>query len=227
MKIPGVESWSSVWDEVFSSQEWGKYPSEALVRFVARNFYKAVRKDVKILEVGCGPGANLWYLSREGFDAYGVDGSAVALAALRQRLEREHLEAQVSQGDIISLPYPDGQFDAVLDCECIYSNDAKNSRLIFQEIGRVLKPGGKFFSQTFSDRLDVGTGAVPGERPLEYREGSEGPMAGKGFFRLSTIESLQDLYKNLFDIQSIDLLEYTGGNRAYRVSEWIVVATKV
>ena len=32
-------SWDPVWENVFQNQSWGKYPSENLVRFVARNFY--------------------------------------------------------------------------------------------------------------------------------------------------------------------------------------------
>ena len=62
--------WNKVWEKVFRENEWGKYPSESLIRFVARNFYKADdRFAVKILEVGCGTGANLWYMLREGFSA--------------------------------------------------------------------------------------------------------------------------------------------------------------
>jgi tRNA G46 methylase TrmB len=49
-------------------QEWGKYPPEHVIRFVARNFYRVPdRKYVHLLEVGCGPGANVWFMAREGF----------------------------------------------------------------------------------------------------------------------------------------------------------------
>ena len=59
-------SWDATWEEVFRQQEWGKYPGEDLIRFVARNFYNVEkRSDIKILEVGCGPGANLWFIARE------------------------------------------------------------------------------------------------------------------------------------------------------------------
>src|SRR6202012_2431216 len=82
----------ALWDDVFSSQEWGKYPSEAMIRFVARNFYKAPdRKKVALLEVGCGPGPNIWYMCREGFDVYGVDRSKVAMGLCGDRLRREGL----------------------------------------------------------------------------------------------------------------------------------------
>lgn len=60
--------WAPVWDKICENQQWGKYPAESLIRFVARNYYQSKeRSNVSILELGCGPGGNLWYLAREGF----------------------------------------------------------------------------------------------------------------------------------------------------------------
>ena len=59
-----------------------KYPNEELCRFIGRNFNvlnKSQRKKIKILEVGCGPGGNLWMLAYEGFDVYGLDISVTSI----------------------------------------------------------------------------------------------------------------------------------------------------
>jgi hypothetical protein len=65
--IMETQGWDPVWEQIFASREWGKYPPEHVVRFVARNFYRVPdRKQVRLLEVGCGPGANVW-ASSEGF----------------------------------------------------------------------------------------------------------------------------------------------------------------
>ena len=37
------------------------------------------RKNINMLEVGCGSGANLWMLAKEGFNAFGLDESKEAL----------------------------------------------------------------------------------------------------------------------------------------------------
>ena len=58
-------SWNPIWEDIFSSQEWGKYSGESLIKFVARNFYKQNRSDIKILELGCGPGANLGFVQEK------------------------------------------------------------------------------------------------------------------------------------------------------------------
>jgi len=34
---------------------------------------------MRVLEVGCGNGANLWFLTFEGYDAFGIDASQAAL----------------------------------------------------------------------------------------------------------------------------------------------------
>ncbi|EDP6584064.1 class I SAM-dependent methyltransferase, partial [Campylobacter jejuni] len=30
---------AQIWENIFSQKEWGKYPSENLIRFIAKNFY--------------------------------------------------------------------------------------------------------------------------------------------------------------------------------------------
>ena len=121
--------WDKVWEEVFKRQRWSRYPNEELIRFIAKNFYKVEdRKLIKILEVGCGPGANLWYLAREAFCVYGIDGSITAIAKAKNRLDKEvkgwcgHLMIE----DITVIPF-DGQFfDAVVDVERLYCNSIRD-----------------------------------------------------------------------------------------------------
>ena len=47
-----MKSFDETWEEIHSTQEWGKYPSEPVIRFVARNYYKVDRKATKILDFG-------------------------------------------------------------------------------------------------------------------------------------------------------------------------------
>ena len=59
---------AEIWQNIFENKEWGKYPSETLIRFIARNFYNVSdRKAINILELGLGTGTNLWFCAREGF----------------------------------------------------------------------------------------------------------------------------------------------------------------
>ena len=98
------------WEQIFRSRQWGKYPPEHLVRFVAGNFYGAPNRGaVHLLEIGCGPGANVWFMAREGFTVSAIDGSPTAISLAGERLASEGLTADLRVGDFFSLPWPDRQ----------------------------------------------------------------------------------------------------------------------
>ncbi|WP_409176033.1 class I SAM-dependent methyltransferase [Brevibacillus fortis] len=219
-------SWDPVWEEVFRQQAWGKYPGEDLIRFIARNFYNAKsRPEVKILEVGCGPGANLWYMAREGFTIYGVDGSKTAIEQAKIRLDSECPEwtGELVVGDINKLPFPDETFDAVIDSEALSCNTFENAALIYSEMARVTKQNGKLFSRTFAKGS---WGDETGEKVGydTYLVG-EGPLLGKGFARFTNYNDIPELIKH-FTIQEIQLLsrEYLQENKI--VKEWVIVGEK-
>ena len=219
-------AWDPVWEEVFSQYEWGKYPPEDIIRFVARNFYNAPnRKDIKILEVGCGPGANLWYMAREGFTVYGIDGSETAIKRAKERLDQEcpGWAGQLIVGDMITLPFNDEFFDAVVDNEAIYCNTIENSKSIYIELARVTKKGGKLFSRTFAagcwgDR----TGQQVGHNAWIV---SEGPLLNKGYSRFTDYEEIKN-FMNGFKINSVELLTRTLDERQHEIKEWVIIGEK-
>jgi SAM-dependent methyltransferase len=217
--------WDQVWEKIFRERDWGKYPPESLIRFIAVNFYQKDRKKVKILEVGSGLGANLWYVAREGFNAYGIDGSHAAVEKARKWIGEEGLTVDLRVGDIVELPYEDDYFDAVIDIGCLCCNSWEDSTKIIKEIKRVTKNGGLFYSKTFSDSMYVGQSNVL-LGPLQYKDISDGPLAGKGLNRLTPKKGISELYGNYLDVLSVDKLEYTVDNGSILVSEWVIVAKK-
>lgn len=219
-------AWDLIWEEVFQTQEWGKYPSEDLIRFIARNYYaKSNRKEVKILEVGCGTGANLWYIAREGFTVYGIDGSETAVKRAQNRLNTEVPEwsGELVVGDIVTLPFEACTFDAVIDNEAVYANSFENSMKIYDEVYRVLKKDGKLFSRTFANNS---WGDNTGEN-VGYNAWipTVGPLNNKGFSRFSSIEDIRNLLAK-FEIDELEKLERTYMNLEKKVIEWLVVAVK-
>jgi SAM-dependent methyltransferase len=220
--------WNLGWDQIFSDHEWGRYPPEDLIRFIASNYYKITpRSSVAILEVGCGPGANIWYLAREGFSVFGVDGSSVAIERAKQRLSKEGLNADLKVADIMKIPYPDAFFDAVIDIECIYANSMADSRIIVDEIKRVLKPGGRFFSKTFSTgTYGDGNGIKLEGEERTYVELFNGALKkGYGIIRFNSEEDIHDLY-SIFQIESIDYIIRSENNQKYEIREWLIECKK-
>lgn len=220
-------AWDKIWEDVFSQQEWGRYPGEDLIRFVAKNFYSAEnRRSVKLLEVGCGPGGNLWYMAREGFSVYGIDGSRTAITSAKSRLDKEipGWKGEVICGDMTILPYENETFHGVIDNEAIYCNSFDASVEIYGEIGRVLVPEGKLFSRTFTaGSMGDGTGQQIGPNCWLV---SEGPATGKGPCRFTHRSEIPVLLQG-FALDTVDLISRTvAGNPKNLVSEWLITAHK-
>ena len=135
-----------------------RYPNEELMRFIGRTYSSVPvleRKNIRILEVGCGSGGNLWSIAREGFDAYGIDISPAGIEICEKMLKSWGTKASLQAGDMSSLPYKAEYFDAVVDVFSSYCLPEKDFIRYLNEIERVLKPGGKYFSYTPSKNSDV------------------------------------------------------------------------
>jgi SAM-dependent methyltransferase len=109
-------------------------------RHIIASFVERVCRDLgelrpRILDVGCGTGANLQMLSRFGV-AEGVDVSVAALNFCRARGL-----AEVKQGAAESLPYEDAAFDLVTGLDVVEHLDDDIAGL--KEMRRVLRPGGR------------------------------------------------------------------------------------
>ncbi|HLE62866.1 MAG TPA: class I SAM-dependent methyltransferase, partial [Pyrinomonadaceae bacterium] len=89
----------------------------------------------KILDVGCGTGANLEMLSQFG-EAEGIDVSREALAFCLQRGLRN-----VREGEAERLPFPDNSFDLVTGLDVVEHLD--NDLAGLKEMHRVLRPQGR------------------------------------------------------------------------------------
>jgi SAM-dependent methyltransferase len=153
---------AQTWNEAaYASQGFGAqrlYPNEELLRFMGRNFFgipRVQRGAVKILEAGCGSGANLWMIAREGFDACGLDFSPSAIGHCQAMMEKWNTRATVRVGDMTAMPFPDATFDAVLDVFSAYSLTEAQFDAFLSESARVLKPGGRFFAYTPSKASDA------------------------------------------------------------------------
>ena len=230
INIPRTAAPGEYWERIFSTRPWGSYPPEELVRFIARNF-RAVRDkaDVRVLEIGCGPGPNIWYLAREGFTAAGIDGSPTAIRQAEERLVAEGLphtmpHVDLKVGDFASLPWANETFDSIVDVAALYANPMPKIVATITEIRRTLKPGGVFFGKMFGTST---TGSDSGEmiEPGTMRNPRIGPCAGNAISHFFTREELGNLFAG-FNELGIDYTHRTDRNGEVQIFEWLVSARK-
>jgi SAM-dependent methyltransferase len=107
-----------------------------------------LRPGDRVLDMGCGAGRHAFEMYRRGGDviAFDQDGDELAgvldlFGAMRDAGEvPDGAEADIKQGDALSLPFADGEFDRVVAAEVLehipHDTDA------IAELVRVLRPGG-------------------------------------------------------------------------------------
>jgi len=126
----------SIMYEVEGTHWWFAGRRRIIAAFVEEICREMKDGGARILDVGCGTGANLELLARYG-DAEGVDISVDALEFCRER----GLQQQVRLGAAETLPYEDGSFDLVTALDVVEHLDDDVGGL--KEMRRVLKPGGR------------------------------------------------------------------------------------
>jgi SAM-dependent methyltransferase len=92
-----------------------------------------------VLDVGCGLGVELAYLSSQGWRSCGADLSMTAV----QRAHAEHTAVSFVLADAVRLPFADHVFDLVLDRGCFHYLDPPQRHTYAGETTRVLRPGGR------------------------------------------------------------------------------------
>lgn len=122
----------------------------------------------RILDAGCGAGRNAHYLLREGFDVYGVDENPRAVAAfaeLAAELGHPLADGHALPAALDHLPFADAFFDVAI-CSAVlhFARDDAHFERMVEELFRVVRPGGLFFS-----RLASTAGIESQVRPLGGR----------------------------------------------------------
>ena len=123
----------------------------------------------RVLDAGCGDGRNLHYLLQSGFECFGIDEDAGAIAAVRRRAA--HLAGALPAGNFVAgrvdaLPWGDGSMNAVI-CSAVlhFSEDEAHFGRMMTDMWRVLAPGGLLFARLASNiGLERALGEKAGRR---------------------------------------------------------------
>ena len=146
MTIDNLTFEESYKSEGFNAQR--RYPNEPLLQFLGRYYFglpKDKRKSTRILEIGCGSGANLWMVAKEGFSTYGIDISSTGINLCKKMLDDWRVKASLSVQNMRKMDFDNDYFDAIFDIVSIQHTNLKGHKETYKEIYRLLKKGGRFF----------------------------------------------------------------------------------
>tara|TARA_A100001011_G_scaffold395611_1_gene491131 strand:- start:4657 stop:5328 length:672 start_codon:yes stop_codon:yes gene_type:complete len=141
------------WNDVIyaNNKQVNKYPYDWVVSKVNRYFnsYHLLNEE-SALELGSGTGNNLGFLSEFGFgQVVGIEGSEEATDLAKNFLKQKN-NIKFETYDFVSLPIENNSFIFCLDRGSITHNSISDITKTIEEVHRVLKPGGYFFSSIFS-----------------------------------------------------------------------------
>lgn len=138
----------------------------------------AVRPGARLLDAGCGSGKMAVPLARAGYGVVGMDLVKEGLMEMRGKADAEPVA-----GDVRSLPFREGSFDAVVCYDVLQHLLEPERRAAVDELRRVLVPGGYVFIEAFGrgDMRYGGTAVEPHtfrrESGIIYHYFSEEEMA--------------------------------------------------
>lgn len=212
-------------DRYLESSHLSVWPWSDLVSHVMRHA-RPERPGWRVLELGCGAGANIPFFTSLGVDYHAIEGSQEIVRRLKERFPE--LGDRIAAGDFTrEIPFP-GHFDLVVDRAALTHNTTQAISDAVTLLKGHLKPGAKFigidwFSTEHSDYLK-------GERAedLQTRKNIEpGTFAGVGRVHFSDRAHLEELFSS-FEFLSLEhksvRREIPAGNHQV-VAAWNFVAS--
>jgi SAM-dependent methyltransferase len=188
----------------YSSQELDSIPAEANMGLSCGNptAFASLKSGEVVVDLGCGGGLDVFLAAAKVGPtgrAIGIDMTSEMLALANVNAARSGLtNVEFHQANIDQLPLADASVDCVIS-NCVI-NLAPDKRAVFDEIVRVLKPGGRLavsdialkkpLPAELGNDLMAYIGCIAGAIPIdEYRSS----VIDAGFAAVEVIDSGSDL----------------------------------
>lgn len=105
----------------------------------------------RVIDLGCGTGANVVHLAGLGYDAWGVDFSEVAIRKAGERAAAASVDARFVVGDLTadSIDGVEGPFDLILDFGTLDDLRGEKRAAMARTATRLSRPGSLFLEYCF------------------------------------------------------------------------------
>ena len=221
-------SFSKKWEAQFAdSNHLSIWPWSDVVSYVMR-YCRPVTGDFKVLEIGCGAGANIPFFLSLGVDYTGVDGSESAIKLVRDNYPEISDKLHVMDFTK-SLPYE--EFDLVLDRASVTHNSTENIENFIRLLTPRLKNNGVFigidwFSDLYSDYAN-NIGEIGDDKYTMFFDSKSRRFSNLGNVHFSSKEHIYDLF-SAFKIEHMQLKQIsdlTSDNVEWNFASWNFIAT--
>lgn len=183
---------SKEWERLYKNgQQMSLWPWSSLVSLASR--YGNLREGMKVLELGCGAGANIPFFIARNVDYYAIEGSDTMVKVLKEKFPQKNVH--ISQGDF-TRSLPQGEYQLIVDRSALTHNQTMSIKSTIELIKNVLADDGRFigidwFSTKSSEYERVGAQDVDENTKLF----TEGYFAGLGHVHFSDEQRIRDLFR--------------------------------
>ena len=148
-------TFSNKWDTCYKNKthSMNNWPFSDLVSYVMR-FSKPGKSKIRVLELGCGSGANIPFFLSLNAEYFGIDGSKTTIRKLKKK--NPMLKNNIVVGDFTKeLPFQK-KFDLIVDRASINHNPTNGIKKCLDLVHQKLKTNGKFIGIDWFSTRDIG-----------------------------------------------------------------------
>lgn len=142
--------WDTAYCTGITPWDYGEPPKELSI-LIEKGYIKPCRA----VDIGCGTGNTVIYLSKMGFETIGIDISGEAIKRAFNKALKEGVKCKFIIGDITDPHLIDkynlGKFDLAIDVGCLHTIITYNGRIQYvNNLNRLLRNGGKVLLWSFT-----------------------------------------------------------------------------
>jgi SAM-dependent methyltransferase len=168
---------------------------------ILQNIVKTEKvKPCKVIELGCGTGNYVIYLSGSGFIATGVDISKTAIEMAKNSAVKRKVQCNFIVADVLSeMTEVQDIFDFAYDWELLHHIFPQDREKYIKNVCRLLNPGGQYLSVCFSEKSPQFGGVG------KYRKT---PLDTILYF--SSESEMESLFIKYFEIEELKTIDIKG-----------------
>ena len=164
-------------------------------------------KPCKVIDLGCGAGNYVIYLSTKGFDPTGIDISASAIDIAKKSAAEKGIKCNFITADVLGdMTEINELFDLAYDWEVLHHIFPEDREKYINNVYALLKPHGQYLSVCFSeDSPEFGGKGKYRKTPLDT------------VLYFSSEDEIRALFKPFFEIEelkTIDIVSKVGSHKA-------------
>jgi len=186
-------SFSKEWDKRFKENtHMSIWPWSNLVSYVMR-YAKPDKPKFKVLELGCGFGANVPFFESLKVTYYAIEGSETIVKKLHQKYP--HLKGRIKLGDFTRNFYFEQKFDLIVDRSALTHNSTVAIKKGIENIYKHLSKNGRYIGiDWFSTNHSEYQNGMPTDDIYTRTNYTEGNFANVGRVHFSDKAHLLDLF---------------------------------